>query len=102
MTLGRSLRVIAALSAWLLIGICVGWVGNRQARGAGLGLLLYLIIGVIGAFVGAIGLSFVAPDENTLYVLTFSGALAALGTAIFFVLVARLVTARRGDYSPRH
>lgn len=94
--------MITALSAWLLIGICVGWLGNRHAHGAGLGLLLYLIIGVIGAFVGAVGLSFVATDQNTLYALTVSGALAALGTATFFVLVARLVTARHGDYSTRH
>lgn len=94
--------MITALSAWLLIGICVGWVGNRQAHGDGLGLLLYLIIGVIGAFVGAVGLSFVTTDQNTLYALTVPGALAALGTAIFFVLVARLVTARHGDYSTRH
>jgi uncharacterized membrane protein YeaQ/YmgE (transglycosylase-associated protein family) len=66
-----------------------------------MGLPLYLIVGVIGAFVGAIGLSLVAPDQNTLYVLTLAGALAALGTAALFVLVARLVTVRRGDYSTR-
>lgn len=93
--------MITTVSAWLLIGLCVGWVGNRLARGAGLGLPLYLLVGVIGALVGAIGLSLVAPDQNTLHVLTIAGALAAIGTAALFVLVARLVTARRRDSPSR-
>ncbi|HKT37366.1 MAG TPA: hypothetical protein VJR48_03285 [Ktedonobacterales bacterium] len=92
--------MITTVCAWLLIGLCVGWIGNRMAHGAGLGLPLYLLVGVIGAFVGAIGLSLVAPDQNTLYVLTGAGALAALGTAALFVLVSTLVTVRR-DYSTR-
>lgn len=93
--------MITTVSAWLLIGLCVGWIGNRLARGAGLGLPLYLLVGVIGAFVGAIGLSLVAPDQNNLHILTVAGALAALGTATLFVAVALLVTVRRRDYSTR-
>jgi uncharacterized membrane protein YeaQ/YmgE (transglycosylase-associated protein family) len=94
--------VILTVSAWLLIGLCVGWLGNHLVRGAGLGLPLYLLVGVIGALVGAISLSLVAPDQNTLHVITIAGALAAVGTAALFVLVARLVTVRRRDFSARH
>ena len=44
---GESLLVI------LLVGIVAGWLAGQIVRGTGFGLIGDLLIGVIGAFIGA-------------------------------------------------
>ena len=44
---------ITALILFLLIGIVAGWLASTLMKGRGLGLVGNLIVGVIGAFLGA-------------------------------------------------
>ena len=37
---------------FLLIGICAGWVAGQIVKGGGFGLVVDMIVGVIGAFLG--------------------------------------------------
>ncbi len=37
---------------WIVIGIIAGWLTGKLMRGAGFGLLMDLILGLIGAVVG--------------------------------------------------
>lgn len=42
-----------ALIWFLLIGLCAGWLAGKIMKGGGFGLVGDLIVGVIGAFLGA-------------------------------------------------
>lgn len=41
------------LLIWLLIGAIAGWLASKVVRGGGMGLLGDIVVGVIGAFIGA-------------------------------------------------
>ncbi len=38
---------------FLLIGLCAGWLAGKIMKGGGFGIIGDLIVGVIGAFLGA-------------------------------------------------
>ena len=38
--------------AWLVLGLVAGWIASKIMHGEGSGLLMNLVLGVIGAFVG--------------------------------------------------
>jgi len=46
------------LISFLLIGLVAGWIAGNLMKGRGLGLVGNLIVGVIGAFLGACCLIF--------------------------------------------
>jgi len=39
----------------LVVGLVAGWWAGKIVRGAGFGLIGDLVIGIIGAFIGALG-----------------------------------------------
>ena len=41
------------LLIWILIGAIAGWLASKIVRGGGMGLLGDIVVGVIGAFIGA-------------------------------------------------
>ncbi len=42
-----------SLIAWLVVGLLAGWIGSMLVnRGRGEGLIMDIVLGVIGAFVG--------------------------------------------------
>lgn len=42
-----------SIIAWLVLGLLAGWIGSMIVnRGRGEGLLLDIVLGVVGAFVG--------------------------------------------------
>jgi uncharacterized membrane protein YeaQ/YmgE (transglycosylase-associated protein family) len=40
--------------AWLLLGLIAGWIASKIMHGSGSGLVMNLVLGVVGAFVGGI------------------------------------------------
>jgi len=46
----------AGIVAWILIGLIAGWVANLMMRGSGYGMLGDIVIGLIGAFFGGLGM----------------------------------------------
>lgn len=38
--------------AWLLLGLIAGWIASKIMHGSGSGLVINLVLGVVGAFVG--------------------------------------------------
>ena len=38
--------------AWILLGLIAGWIASKIMHGEGSGLLMNLVLGVVGAFVG--------------------------------------------------
>jgi uncharacterized membrane protein YeaQ/YmgE (transglycosylase-associated protein family) len=41
-----------SLIGWIILGLIAGWIGSRMVKGAGSGLMMNLVLGVVGAVVG--------------------------------------------------
>lgn len=63
--------------AWIILGLIAGWVASRIVNRRGGNLLLDLILGVVGAFVGG-------------FVFTRFGAAGVTGLNLYSILVAIL------------
>ncbi len=80
-----------SILATLVIGFIAGWLASHVVRGAALGIVGDVIIGIIGAFIGA----WLLPQ---LHVHLGSGTLAAIVNAtIGAVLLLFLIRLVRGD-----
>jgi uncharacterized membrane protein YeaQ/YmgE (transglycosylase-associated protein family) len=93
--------------SWVIVGLFAGWLAGHVARGRGFGCLGDLLLGLVGAAVGAFVLNLV--DVGLSGVQGFFGSLtvAFLG-AFALALIGRLIGGNRGreirvrfDYPPR-
>jgi uncharacterized membrane protein YeaQ/YmgE (transglycosylase-associated protein family) len=41
-----------SILAWLVVGLVAGWIGSMIVNRGGEGLLLDIVLGIVGAFVG--------------------------------------------------
>lgn len=81
------------LISWIVVGLIAGAVAGRLVQGRGLGCLMDIIVGVIGAFIGGFVLSlFVAP--GTTYGFVGSLLVAILGAVILLGLLRLLSPGR--------
>jgi uncharacterized membrane protein YeaQ/YmgE (transglycosylase-associated protein family) len=76
--------------AWIIAGLIAGWLAGLLVRGRGFGCLGDIVLGIIGAFVGAFVISFLPLNIDREYhfigtvIVAFIGALilAAIGRLI--------------------
>ncbi len=61
--------------AWIILGLIAGFIGSKLVNKTGSGLILDLILGVVGAFVGG-------------WVFSFFGAHGVTGLNLYSLLVA--------------
>jgi len=66
---------ITSLFMFLLIGVIAGWIAGLIMKGKGSGIILNMIIGIAGAFIGGWAFSFLGLYSNSL--------LGSLTTAVF-------------------
>jgi uncharacterized membrane protein YeaQ/YmgE (transglycosylase-associated protein family) len=81
------------LISWIIVGLLAGFIASRLVRGRGMGCLLDVVVGVVGAFIGGFLVSlFVSPGTS----FGFLGSLvvAILGAVVLLGIV-RLVTPGR-------
>ncbi len=72
--------------AWLLVGLIAGWLTGKVMRGGGYGALRDIILGIVGAFIGGLVMSFVGVHGQA----GFLGSIViALVGAILLVGVVR-------------
>jgi len=71
---------------WIVIGIIAGWLTGKLMRGAGYGILMDLILGLIGAVIGGWIFGLLGISS---YGLLGSLAAATVG-AVVLVAIARL------------
>ena len=65
-----------SIIAWLVLGLLAGWIGSMIVnRGRGEGLLLDIVLGVVGAFVGG-------------FLFNMFGAAGVSGLNLYSMLVA--------------
>ena len=75
-----------------LIGICAGWLAGQLTKGSGFGLIGDLVVGVIGALLGAWVARQLGVDAHGLGGLL----LVATAGAILLLLLLRLVPKKKG------
>lgn len=78
---------------WIVIGGLAGWLASLVVRGGGSGILMNIVIGVVGAFIGgflvqSLGGTGVTGFNIWSFIVAFVGA-------VILLLVARLATGRR-------
>lgn len=79
------------LIRFLLVGLVAGWLAGKLLRGGGMGPVVNLLVGVVGAYIGGFFFSMVGIGSHGLL-----GALAsAVVGAMLLLLVADLVRGER-------
>ena len=64
-----------SIIAWLVLGLIAGFIGSKIVNNSGQGLLVDIVLGIVGAFVGG-------------YLFTFFGAAPVTGLNLYSMLVA--------------
>ncbi|OBJ48744.1 GlsB/YeaQ/YmgE family stress response membrane protein [Mycobacterium asiaticum] len=70
---------------YIIIGALAGWIAGKIVKGAGSGILMNIVIGVIGALIGGFLLSFAFDTASGGWWFTFFTAI--LGSVILLWLV---------------
>lgn len=82
-----------SILAWIVLGLLAGFIASKVVNGSGGSLLLDLVLGVVGAFVGGVIFTrFGGPDVSGLNILS---VLVATVGAIVVLVVYHAVTGRR-------
>src|ERR1700704_6175874 len=77
------------LISWISVGLLAGFIARRLVRGRGLGCLLDIVVGVVGAFIGGFLVSlFVSPGTTFGF---FGSLLVAILGAVVLLAFIRLV-----------
>jgi len=79
--------------AWLVVGLLAGAIAGRVVRGRGMGCLLDIVIGVLGAFIGGAVVSLFVPENTYGFIGTL--LVATLGAIILLAFVRLLSPSRR-------
>ena len=77
---------------WCIVGLIAGWATGKLMRGAGYGVFMDIILGVVGAIVGGWimqSLGF-AGQGGMVYTI-----LVAIGGAVILTAIVRLITGQR-------
>ena len=83
--------------AWIILGLIAGFIGSKLVNKSGSGLIMDLILGVVGAFVGGWVFSFFGHsgvNGLNLYSLVVAVVGAVLVLVIYHAIVGRSATVR--------
>ena len=64
-----------SIIAWLILGLIAGFIGSKVVNSTGQGIIIDIVLGIVGAFVGG-------------YFFTLVGAAPVTGLNIYSLLVA--------------
>lgn len=77
---------------WIVLGLIAGWLAGLVMKGSGYGLVGDIVVGILGAIVGAWLFIFIVPVEQRSGLA--STIVVALIGAVVFVGLARVLTRR--------
>jgi uncharacterized membrane protein YeaQ/YmgE (transglycosylase-associated protein family) len=81
------------LLAWIVVGLVAGWIGSMIINRRGEGMLLDIVLGVVGAFVGGFIFHYFGHAGVT-GINLYSIAVAAVGSIVVLVLYHALFRRR--------
>ncbi len=78
---------------WIIIGGLAGWIASKiMGKDEQMGLLMNIVVGIVGAFLGGLILSLVMDTDGMGWILTF---LTAIAGASLLLWIVGLVTGGR-------
>ncbi len=77
--------------AWIVLGALAGWLASRVVRGTGLGVVADMLVGIIGAIIGGLILSFVLPGTFGIAALNLRSWGVALLAAVILLFLVRAI-----------
>jgi uncharacterized membrane protein YeaQ/YmgE (transglycosylase-associated protein family) len=80
--------------AWVVVGLVAGWIGSMIVNRRGEGLVMDIVLGVIGAFVGGF-LFHIFGHSGVNGINLYSIFVAAVGAAVVLVLYHAVARPRR-------
>jgi uncharacterized membrane protein YeaQ/YmgE (transglycosylase-associated protein family) len=81
------------LISWIIVGLLAGFIASRLVRGRGMGCLLDIVVGVVGAFIGGFVVSLFVSSGTTF---GFLGSLVvAIVGAVILLGFLRIITPDR-------
>jgi uncharacterized membrane protein YeaQ/YmgE (transglycosylase-associated protein family) len=80
--------------AWIILGLIAGWIASKIMHGSGSGLMINLVLGVVGAFVGGILISALGGVGITGFNL-WSLVVAVLGAVVVLWIYNAIASRRR-------
>ncbi len=78
---------------WIIVGLIAGWATGKIMRGAGYGVLVDIIVGIVGALIGGWIMSAVGFSSSGGMIYTI---LVAIGGAVLLTWLVRLIIGDRG------
>ena len=85
-----------SIIAWIVLGLVAGWIASKIMHGEGSGLVMNLVLGVVGAFVGGLLISVIGGVGVTGFNL-WSLLVAVLGAIVVLWLYNALSSRRRAS-----
>ena len=80
--------------AWIVLGLIAGWIASKIMHGEGSGLVINLVLGVVGAFVGGFLVSVLGGVGITGFNL-WSLVVAVLGAVVVLWIYSMVQSRRR-------
>lgn len=84
--------MLLTILAWIIIGGIAGWLASLLVRGAGLGVIGDVIVGIVGAVVGGFLLSLLLPGTFGFTGFNLGSLVVAFIGAVILLFVIKLFT----------
>ncbi len=82
--------------AWIIVGGVAGWLSSLVVRGGGMGIIMNILVGVVGAILGGALLTFVLPSAFAFTGFNFISLLVAfVGASILLLIIQAVAGPRR-------
>jgi uncharacterized membrane protein YeaQ/YmgE (transglycosylase-associated protein family) len=83
--------------AWLIFGGLVGWIASKiMGTDAQQGILLNIIVGIVGAFLGGFVWSLISGDPEPYQLMDIGSWITAIVGACILLFLVSMFTGRRG------
>jgi uncharacterized membrane protein YeaQ/YmgE (transglycosylase-associated protein family) len=83
-----------SILAWLVVGLVAGWIGSMIVNRGGEGLIMDIVLGVVGAFVGGFLFNMLGHTGVT-GINIYSIFVAAVGAVVVLVITHAVFRRRR-------
>ncbi|MEO7003672.1 MAG: GlsB/YeaQ/YmgE family stress response membrane protein [Ktedonobacterales bacterium] len=80
---------------WIIVGGIAGWLASLVVRGAGLGILGDIIVGIVGALIGGFVVSLLLPGTFGFTGFNLGSLIIAFIGAVILLLIVKLFTGGR-------
>lgn len=81
--------------AWIIVGGAAGWLASLVIKGGGMGVIMDVVVGIVGAIIGGALMSLLLPGSFSFTGFDFTSLVVAFIGSVVLLLIVRAVTGRR-------